>query len=280
MTLFGTDEPAPEPIAASEPATDPALEAGSSARTHVALTVAYDGTGFRGFAAQPDQRTVAGELLAALAPMVGGDVADFVGAGRTDAGVHAWGQVVSFSTGRAVDPDELGRRLTRRLGPEVVVRDARVVDAGFSARHSATGRTYRYTVVNRPVPDPFRARYAWWVPEPLDLTRMRLGADPFVGEHDFAAFCRKGPEGTTTVRRVLRSHWDDLGDGILRYEIRANAFCWQMVRSIVGTLVEIGRGRLTAGDVLTIVRSRDRQRAGALAPPEGLCLWCVDYGDA
>jgi len=277
VTLFGTDEPAPAPIAASEPAPDPALVAGPSARTHVALTVAYDGTGFRGFAAQPDQRTVAGELLAALGPMLRDDVADFVGAGRTDAGVHAWGQVVSFSTGAAVEVDALAARLTRRLGPEIVVREARVVDAGFSARHSATARTYRYTVVNRAVPDPFRARYAWWVPEPLDLVRMRLGADPFVGEHDFAAFCRKGPEGTTTVRRVLRSHWDDLGDGILRYEIRANAFCWQMVRSVVGTLVDIGRGRLTAGDVLTIVRSRDRQRAGRLAPPEGLCLWQVDY---
>ncbi len=276
MTLFDSADPAGAPVE-PEPVTDPALVAGSSASTHVALTVAYDGTGFRGFAAQPEQRTVAGELLGTLEQLLRGDVADFVGAGRTDAGVHAWGQVVSFATGAEVDPPELARRLTRRLGPEIVVRDARVVDAGFSARHSATARTYRYTVVNRPAPDPFRARYAWWVPEPLDLTRMRLGADPFVGERDFAAFCRRGPEGTTTVRRVLRSHWDDLGDGILRYEIRANAFCWQMVRSIVGTLVDIGRGRLTAGDVLTIIRARDRQKAGQIAPPEGLCLWQVDY---
>jgi tRNA pseudouridine38-40 synthase len=259
------------------PATDPAPAAGSSARRHLALTVAYDGTGFRGFAAQPDQRTVAGELVGALEQMLRGDLADFVGAGRTDAGVHAWGQVVSFSTGAEPDPDELALRLTRRLGPEIVVREARIVPADFSARHSATARTYRYTVVNRVAPDPFRARYAWWVPEPLDLARMRLGADPFVGEHDFAAFCRKGPEGSTSVRRVLRSHWDDLGDGVLQYEVRATAFCWQMVRSIVGTLVDIGRGRRTAGDVLTIVRSRDRRQAGAPAPPEGLCLWQVDY---
>ena len=247
------------------------------ARTHLALTVAYDGTDFRGFAAQPDQRTVAGELVPALAETLRSEVIDFVGAGRTDAGVHAWGQVVSFATEVDVHPPELARRLTRRLGPEIVVRDARVVGPDFSARHSATVRTYRYTVVNRPVPDPFRARYAWWVPAPLDLSRLRLGADPFVGEHDFAAFCRKGPEGTTTVRRVLRSHWDDLGDGILRYEIRAHAFCWQMVRSVVGTLVDIGRGSITPGDVLTILRSRDRARAGRLAPPEGLCLWQVDY---
>lgn len=283
MTLFDTDEPAVAPVAASagepepQPATDPASPAGSPARTHLALTIAYEGTGFRGFAAQPDQRTVGGELLVALEQAVRGDVGEFVAAGRTDAGVHAWGQVVSCSVPADVDPDELVRRLNRRLAPEVVVRDVRVVDPGFSARHSASARTYRYTIVNRPVPDPFRARYAWWVPEPLDLSLLRLGADPFVGEHDFAAFCRKGPEGTTTVRRVLRSHWDDLGDGVLRYEIRANAFCWQMVRSVVGTQVEIGRGRMTAGDVLTIIRSRDRARAGPLAPPEGLCLWQVDY---
>jgi tRNA pseudouridine38-40 synthase len=252
----------------------PAPEA---ARTHVAMTVAYDGTDFHGFAVQPGQRTVAGELTTALEQLLRGDVTDLAVAGRTDAGVHAWGQVVTFSTGCEIDPDELARRLTRRLAPEVVVRGARTVDEGFHARHSACARTYRYTVVNRPVPDPFRARYGWWVPEPLELARLRLGADPFVGEHDFAAFCRKGPEGSTTVRRVLRSHWDVVDDGVLRYEIRANAFCWQMVRSIVGTLVEIGAGRRTAGDVLTILRSRDRAKAGKIAPPHGLCLWHVEY---
>lgn len=269
MTLFDAAEPGIDPGAASD--------APPPGRTHLALTVAYDGTGFRGFAAQPDQRTVAGELGRALAQYLRDDVADVVGAGRTDAGVHAWGQVVSCSTGAAVDPEALATALTRRLGPELVVRSARIVDPGFSARHSATARVYRYTVVNRPAPDPFLARYAWWVPEPLDLARLRLGADPFVGSHDFAAFCRRGPAGTTTVRRVLRSHWDDLGDGLLRYEIRATAFCWQMVRSVVGTLVDIGAGRRTAGEVLGIIRSRDRARAGRLAPPEGLCLWAVEY---
>jgi len=282
VTLFDVGEPASEPVSASTPSVPPVAETdavreGRSARTHLALTVAYDGTDFRGFAAQLGQRTVAGVLTEALTQALHGDVEDFTCAGRTDAGVHAWGQVVSFSTGSDADPGRLAHGLTRRLGPEVVVRDARVVDAGFDARHSATARTYRYTLVNRPVPDPFLARFSWWVPEPIDIARLRLGADPFVGEHDFAAFCRKGPEGSTTVRRILRSHWDVLDDGVLRYEVRARAFCWQMVRSIVGTLVEIGMGRLTAGDVLMILRSRDRARAGRLAPPHGLCLWQVDH---
>jgi tRNA pseudouridine38-40 synthase len=271
VTLFDAGSPATEPGSGSGPPP------GEGGRTHVALTVAYDGTDFRGFAAQPGQRTVAGVLGEAIAQALHAELDAFACAGRTDAGVHAWGQVVSFAVATEVDPDRLAHALTRRLGPEVVVRDAAVVDAGFDARRSAHARTYRYTVLNRPVPDPFLARYAWWVPEPLDVARLRLGADPFVGEHDFAAFCRRGPEGSTTVRRVLRSHWDVLDDDVLRYEIRANAFCWQMVRSIVGTLVDIGRGRLTPGDVLAIVRSRDRARAGPLAPPHGLCLWHVEY---
>ena len=113
------------------------------------------------------------------------------------------------------------RAVNGHLAPEVVVRSAELVDAEFDARRSAQWRTYRYTIVNRDAPDPFRARYAWWVPEALDLARMRLASDPFLGEHDFSSFCRKGPEGSTTVRRVLASEWRDEGDGVLVYEIRA-----------------------------------------------------------
>jgi tRNA pseudouridine38-40 synthase len=131
--------------------------------------------------------------------------------------------------------------------------------------------------MNRPVPDPFLARYAWWVAEPLDRSVLRLGADPFVGEHDFAAFCRKGPPGSTTVRHVLASSWAEEDGGVLRYRIRARAFCWQMVRAVVGLLVEIGRARRTPGDVMGVIRSRDRARAAPLAPPQGLCLWEVGY---
>ena len=152
-----------------------------------------------------------------------------------------------------------------------------LVDASFDARHSAKWRRYRYTIVNRPVPDPFRDRFSWWVPEPLDVRALRLAADPFVGEHDFASFCRRGPEGTSTVRRVLSSRWAAEGDGVLTYEISANAFCWQMVRSIVGTLVDVGVGRMRPGDLMAVLRAQDRDAAGGLAPPRGLCLWDVGY---
>jgi len=278
VTLFDAGAPAPAPASAELTGSAAPRESKGVA---IRLVVAYDGTDFHGFAEQPGLRTVSGVLVEAIEQALRAPIEHFTGAGRTDAGVHAWGQVVSFRVPPGVEPDpeRLRAAVNHRLGPEVVVRAATPAADGFDARRSAGWRQYRYTIVNRPEPDPFLARHAWWVAEPLDLSLLRLGADPFVGEHDFAAFCRKGPEGTTTVRRVLRSRWDEIDDGLLRYEIRATAFCWQMVRSIVGMLVEIGGGRRRAGDVLAVIRSRDRAHASRLAPPQGLCLWEVGYED-
>ncbi len=242
----------------------------------VKLVVAYDGTDFHGFAAQPSERTVAGVLSGAIAKVLRRDV-DLVCAGRTDAGVHASGQVVSFESQPGLDPWRLQSAVNSMLAPEVVVRSSELAAPSFDARRSATWRHYRYTIVNRPVPDPFRDRYSWWVPDELDIRALRLAADPFIGEHDFASFCRKKPDGST-VRRVLESRWTVEDDGILRYDIRAPAFCWQMVRSIVGTLVDVGTGRHKPGEVLGMLRAADRSAAGQVAPPRGLCLWDVGYG--
>jgi tRNA pseudouridine38-40 synthase len=198
-------------------------------------------------------------------------------AGRTDAGVHAWGQVVSLPCDPGVDPWRLQKALNGMLAPEVVVRSCEIVPGTFDARHSARWRAYRYTVVNRPSPDPFLARYAWWVPGRLEWPAMQLAADPFIGEHDFAAFCRSGPPGSTTVRTVEECRWVEAGDGVLWFEIRAAAFCWQMVRSIVGTLVDVGTGARRAGDVMGMLRARERAVAGKVAPPQGLCLREVGY---
>jgi tRNA pseudouridine38-40 synthase len=246
----------------------------------VKLVVAYDGTDFSGFAAQPGQpgvRTVGGVLAHAIGKVLRHDV-QLSCAGRTDAGVHAWGQVVGFPCEPALDPWRLQSAVSGMLGPEVVVRASDLVAPSFDARHSAQWRHYRYTILNRPVPDPFRDRFTWWVPEALDLRALRLAADPFVGSHDFASFCRKGAPGSSTIRNVMQSRWIDEGEGVLRYEIRANAFCWQMVRSIVGTLVEVGTGKRKPGDIMAILRAGDRDAAGQLAPPRGLCLWEVGYG--
>jgi tRNA pseudouridine38-40 synthase len=243
------------------------------------LVLAYDGTGFRGFAIQPEQRTVEGVLGKAINQVLHGEVG-ITCAGRTDAGVHAWGQVVSFDATPGLDPDRLAQSLNGMLGPEIVVRDAALVAPGFSARRSARWRRYRYTIVNGPVPDPFHARYAWWVPAPLDIKVLRMAADPFVGERDFSSFCRTPTTGSTSLRRrVFESEWTDLGDGHLRYEVRATSFCWQMIRSMVGTMVDVGVGKLRPGDIMGILRQRERSAAGEPAPARGLCLWDVGYED-
>lgn len=245
------------------------------------MLVAYDGTDFHGFAEQPGQRTVAGVLADSISRVVRQPV-ELTCAGRTDRGVHAWGQVVSVDLPADTDLPALHRSLLKLCGPAVVVREVAVAPPDFDARFSARARTYRYTVLNRPIPDPFLARTAWHVTIPLDLDLLMLAGDPFLGEHDFSAFCRRpkvapGADPVSLVRRVLAAGWTDQGDGLLRFEITAAAFCHQMVRSIVGTVVSAGHGEVKAGEIRGILASGDRANAAPIAPPHGLCLWCVEY---
>jgi tRNA pseudouridine38-40 synthase len=246
----------------------------------VKLVVAYDGRNFAGFAPNVGVRTVGGTLEAALERVLRHPV-ELAVAGRTDAGVHAGGQVVSFDArAEGLDLPRVQRALNRMLRPAIAVRAAEVAAPGFDARFSARARRYRYLVLNRPTPDPFLAATAWHVEAPLHLARMRLACDPLIGEHDFSSFCRrpKGDGEVSLVRRVLDARWTDDGDGLLRFDIEATAFCHQMVRSIVGTLVDVGRGRLRAGQVKGILAARDRGAAGEPAPPHGLSLEEVVYG--
>ncbi|HEX2849842.1 MAG TPA: tRNA pseudouridine(38-40) synthase TruA [Acidimicrobiales bacterium] len=251
--------------------------------TRVRMTVAYDGGPYKGFARQPGVKTVAGTLEEAIERVLRVPVR-LTCAGRTDAGVHAWGQVVHFDVpdplggDRVLDLDALQRSLNRMLRTTIAVRAVDVAPEGFDARHSAVARHYRYTVMNRPVPDPFLAATSWHVESPLDLRAMQLACDPFFGEHDFAAFCKKPDDPqASTVRKVLDARWLDLGDGLLRFDISATSFCHNMVRSIVGTLVDVGLERKTAGDMAWIIRTGDRQHAGPVAPAHGLLLWAVRY---
>jgi len=277
------------------------------------LKVAYDGSGFRGFAAQDGQRTVAGVLAEALGRVTRTTVT-LTCAGRTDAGVHAAGQVVHFDVPADVadglDPEAVVRSCNSQLAPAVVVWDAEVAPEGFDARRTATARCYRYLVVNAPVPDPLLSGLAWHVADPLDLRSMKAAADALVGEHDFRAFCRRVPgadPGEPIPRRVIDARWGELSrsagpapvdgsrDGqrravpvptlaptvgrLLAFEIEANAFCHQMVRSLVGTLVDVGRGRKRPSDLVWILRSADRRQASHPAPPHGLTLAAVRYGE-
>ncbi len=252
------------------------------------VTVAYDGTDFHGFAQNRDVRTVMGELRTAIEKVVRGPVG-LVGAGRTDTGVHAWGQVVSCDLPARCNLEGLTRRVNRMCGPQIAVRDwVWADDPEFSARFSATYRHYRYHVVNAPQSNPFVARTAWHIVAPLRTWAMQLACDPLIGEHDFSSFCRcpklvEGEAPPSLVRRVFSADWQPVaGDvpGLLRFEIRANAFCHQMVRSLVGTLVRVGLGELHAGDMRSILVQRDRTAAGQVAPPQGLVLWEVGYDRA
>jgi len=250
------------------------------------FTVAYDGAAFHGFAANEGVATVAGTLLATLSRIVGTEL-ELTGAGRTDAGVHGWGQVISLDLPPGTDLENLAHRVNRMCGPQIAVRDPAWVADDFDARFSAQWRHYRYTVLNTPEPHPLLARVAWHVPQPLDLAVLRLAADPLVGEHDFASFCRKpklpaNAPPASLVRRVLSTRWSEVSDDtfgvpLLRFEIRANAFCHQMVRAITGTLVDVGLGRIDAGDITAVLAARDRRAAGQVAPPHGLTLWAVGY---
>lgn len=267
MTLFDPEVAAPA--------------AAPSPTVRVRLVVAYDGAPFHGFAVNEGVRTVAGTLGEAIA-RVAGHPAELTCAGRTDKGVHARGQVVHVDLPEgSVELAALVRSVNKLCAPSIAVRRAELVEPTFDARFSATARRYRYLVRNAPVPDPATARHAWHVDVPLSLPAMVLACDGLIGEHDFSSFCRRPKrrdgEEASLVRRVTEAVWHDDGDGQLRFEIEASSFCHQMVRSVVGTLVDVGRGRRRPGEVLGIVRARDRRFAGELAPAHGLTLWTVRY---
>lgn len=257
---------------------DPQRAAPLAPLCRVRLDIAYFGPSFHGFAENADVVTVAETLRVAMETALRHPVV-LVGAGRTDAGVHAWGQVVSTDIAAATDLLRLQRSINRQCGPSLVVRSIRWAAADFSARFSATSRSYRYSVMNTDVPNPFRAATAWHVPQPLNVDAMQLACDPFLGEHDFSAFCKrpKVDPPVSLVRRILRAEWSGSTGGELVLDIAATAFCHNMVRSIVGTMVEVGLGKKSAGDMLAIIRSKDRANAGKVAPPHGLCLWEVGY---
>lgn len=238
------------------------------------LDLSYDGTGFRGYARQPGVRSVQGDLESALATYLGVAVTTAV-AGRTDTGVHALGQVVSFEYDGEVDLDRLPRAINGIVGSEVSVRAASLAPDGFNARFSANWRRYRYRMDTAPTPDPLSRHVAWHVGGSLDVDVMRETAAVFVEEHDFSSFCRK-VEGKSNVRRVTDTSLAESGD-FLDFWIQANAFCHQMVRSIVGYLYDVGRGFSDAVCVSEVIAARDRSAVGTVAPPHGLVLWDVGY---
>jgi tRNA pseudouridine38-40 synthase len=237
------------------------------------LRIEYDGTEFHGFARQQGVRTVQGVLESVLTATLNEPI-EVIGASRTDAGVHARGQVVNFYTSRPVPTERLATILNRRLPNDLKVLHAREVSERFHARFSAKSRVYRYSIYTGQHPSVWRIRYAWHLPRPLDRGAMQTALQAIVGEHDFRPFSVKIPTEQNTIRTLYRGRVVPMRDGV-QIELEANGFLRGMVRLIVGDLAQVGSGALPV-DALA-ERLRTRQQATLMAPPQGLCLIRVKY---
>lgn len=252
------------------------------------LVIAYDGTHFSGWQVQPDRATIQGELAGAIERVTGERVLP-QGSGRTDAGVHARGQVASFVLAAPIPAENLQRALNRTLPESIRVLSAETAAPEFHARHSAKAKTYEYRIDCGEICLPWAARYAWARPGKLDVPRMQAGAQQVAGTHDFTSFAASDPDVTTrreedddaadgkgNARTIFASEWREEGD-LLVYRVRGDGFLHHMVRNLVGTLVDVGRGQLAPGDVARILEARSRSAAGATAPARGLFLHSVEY---
>jgi tRNA pseudouridine38-40 synthase len=237
--------------------------------------VAYDGTEYSGFQRQANAPTVQEALEAALAQITQ-EAVTVLAAGRTDAGVHATGQTVAFDTAWRHGLDDLWRALNAILPADIAFLQIEEAAPDFHPRYDARSRRYRYTVYNAPVRWPLALRYSLHVAAALDVAEMTQAAQLLVGEHDFAAFGQPPKPGGTTVRRVLAAEWG-IDTPQLYFDIEANAFLYRMVRSIVGTLLQVGRGEMEVEEFAAVLASCDRDRAGPTAPSHGLCLVEVKY---
>jgi tRNA pseudouridine38-40 synthase len=245
------------------------------------LIVSYDGSDFSGWQVQPGKPTVQGTLASAIGRVTGEKVLP-QGSGRTDAGVHALAQVVTFVTESNVPSANFVKALNDALPPSVRVLEASEVPREFHARHAANAKTYRYRIYRSAICPPFLARYVWHYPYPLDEQAMESGAVAVVGEHDFTSFAAVDAErglenkNVSNVRHIFSSSWERRKEELI-YTVRGSGFLHHMVRNFVGTFILVGRGTLPAPDVTRILEARNRRAAGATAPASGLYLVGVEY---
>jgi len=247
----------------------------------IAFLVAYDGTNWCGSQRQKNGRSVQGELEAAIQKITG-TFSPVTLAGRTDAGVHATGQCGRFETASCVPDERFSLALNTKLDNSIRVTRSWGCAPEFHPRFSAVERTYRYTILHAPVANPLLARITGWVREPLDVERMTQASAVFIGEHDFVAWQSAGSPNGPTVRNLTKlkiGRTRALGTDLVEIEIAANAFLYQMVRNIVGALIEVGRGTLETEDLQLLMEGRDRTKCPAPAPPQGLCLESISYGN-
>ncbi|MEG6586955.1 tRNA pseudouridine(38-40) synthase TruA [Dendrosporobacter sp. 1207_IL3150] len=244
-------------------------------RRNIKLTIAYDGTGYHGFQRQNNALSVQEVLENKLASLFGHSL-KMAGAGRTDSGVHAYGQVVNFYTTGVIPADRIARASRGLLPDDIVINDAEDVAPDFHARYSAKSKIYIYRIYPHSVADPFLRNYAWHVAQTLDVALIHKAAQHIVGTHDFSAFRAAGSAPINPVRTIFEASCT-LNAGIIEFTFWGNGFLYHMVRNLVGTLVNVGRSRLTEEQFINILASRDRKNAGATAPPQGLYLKQVFY---
>jgi tRNA pseudouridine38-40 synthase len=243
---------------------------------NIKLVIEYDGTNYQGWQVQSKGQTIQGVLEEKLS-LLTGETIPLIGSGRTDAGVHAIAQVANFKTKSRMDILSIQRALNSLLPPDIVIQEVEEMEEDFHARRGASSKVYEYRILNRTLRSTFYRMYAWHIPQKLDLREMEEATQWLIGEHDFSSFRSVGTPTRTTVREVVRAEWKKGHDGLIRFEIEANGFLKQMVRAIIGTLVEVGKGKISSEEFQKIIISGDRKKAGPTAPALGLFLKEVKY---
>ncbi|MBW1840474.1 MAG: tRNA pseudouridine(38-40) synthase TruA [Deltaproteobacteria bacterium] len=244
--------------------------------TNFKLTIEYDGSRYSGWQKQKNDRTLQGEIEKALMTMTDKKIV-LHGSGRTDAGVHALGQVANFPCDTKILPEEFQRGLNSLLPDDIVIQSCERVHKKFHARFNAKHKTYSYRILNRPTPAAVGRQYAWFIRKKLDFDAMELAIPHIIGTHDFKAFEGSGSPRSHTIRSVMKAYLTVMDQEQVVFEIQADGFLRYMVRNIVGTLVDVGHGKITPDEFNKILLSRDRELAGATAPPHGLFLMAVKY---
>ncbi|BAL83856.1 putative tRNA pseudouridine synthase A [Selenomonas ruminantium subsp. lactilytica TAM6421] len=246
-------------------------------RRNIALKVAYDGTAYHGFQRQSPPVVAVQNVLERKLAVIFGDTIEMAASGRTDAGVHAYGQVVNFFTNGSIPIDKVPMAVNSLLPDDIVVKEAWEADFDFSARHSAKAKTYIYRIQQGTTPNPLTARYAWYERRPLNVELMQQALDMLKGEHDFSAFRAAGGAPMSPVRTIYEAKVEAKPGDMLEFTIYGNGFLYHMVRNIIGTVANVGLGRISLERFAEIFASLDRHQASATAPACGLYLYSVEY---